>query len=486
MRELRNELLKNDGTYQQINNNTNNDETTTFKDCLKRHKQFNDRYGYDHVNNLPYLYSQPKMHKSKSRFIAGVGRPLLTFTQTENEDGQNEGNQTETTENDNNGAASDDDTTSTTSSSENSSEEANSQIKRDKVKTIKRHFERHHKPKCSTTIASATLSKQLNWIIDLLRRKDETTRHEYKRCFIIRKSEEIFNLIKENQAKFNTFQPRTFDFTTLYTKLKHSTMIDHIEAAIDEAIIFKNYLERNNKEATLLLSMIELFDKAKLMDHVKFIIENTFVANSLKNIYQQKIGIPMGTNCAPELANLVLYDMEAKHIDNLVSTNRMLEAINLRYTKRYIDDIIVFNTEPIPMTAYDNLQYTEQTEEDGSVIFLGAKLQSRSNRLYISLFDKAKEWNFNVLKYPSADSNTPQHQGKGIYVGELRRYQIMVNSLSAFKQATSNLTKNMATRGYNFKTIKTGWEHFMKKYKDNNFSKRKQRDLRHWYRRMVK
>jgi hypothetical protein len=263
-------------------------------------------------------------------------------------------------------------------------------------------------------------------------------------------------------------------------------MIDHIEAAIDEAINFKNYLERNNKEATLLLSMIELFDKAKLMDHVKFIIENTFVANSLKNIYQQKIGIPMGTNCAPELANLVLYDMEAKHIDNLVSTNRMLDAINLRYTKRYIDDIIVFNTEPIPMTAYDNLQYTEQTEEDGSVIFLGAKLQSRSNRLYISLFDKAKEWNFNVLKYPSADSNTPQHQGKGIYVGELRRYQIMVNSLSAFKQATSNLTKNMATRGYNFKTIKTGWEHFMKKYKDNIFSKRKQRDLRHWYRRMVK
>ena len=57
------------------------------------------------------------------------------------------------------------------------------------------------------------------------------------------------------------------------------------------------------------------------------------------------------------------------------------------------------------MTAYDNLQYTEQTEDDGSVIFLGAKLQKRSNRLEISLFDKAKEWSFNVLKYPSADSS---------------------------------------------------------------------------------
>ena len=168
------------------------------------------------------------------------------------------------------------------------------------------------------------------------------------------------------------------------------------------------------------MSMIELFNKPTLMDHVKFIIENTYVANSLKHIYQQKIGIPMGTNCAPELANLVLYVMESTYIDNLVSTNRIKEAINLRYTRRYIDDIIVFNTDPIPMTAYDNLQYTEQTEDDGSVIFLGAKLQKRSNRLEISLFDKAKEWSFNVLKYPSADSNTPQHQGKGIYYDDIK------------------------------------------------------------------
>jgi hypothetical protein len=262
MRELRYELLQNNGTYVQINNHTN-DATATFKECLKQHQQFNERYQYDHVNNLPYLYSQPKMHKAKSRFIAGVGRPILTISQNANEDDQNE-----TTEDEND--STNNDNTSTSSSSDNSSEEeANSQLKQDNVKTIKRHFERHHKPKCSTTMASATLSKQLNWIIDLLRRKDETSGNDYKRCFIIRKSEEIFKLIKENQTKFNTLQPRTFDFTTLYTNLKHSTMIDHIEKAIDEALKFKKHLERHNKEPTLLMSMNELFDKPTLMDHMK-------------------------------------------------------------------------------------------------------------------------------------------------------------------------------------------------------------------------
>jgi hypothetical protein len=61
-----------------------------------------------------------------------------------------------------------------------------------------------------------------------------------------------------------------------------------------------------------------------------------------------------------------------------------------------------------------------------------------------------------VIRYPAASSNTPRHQAKRIYIGELRSYQLMVNSLSAFKEAATVLTRNMYWRGYEGNVIKHG------------------------------
>eukprot|EP01041_Mallomonas_annulata_P003101 gene3101-6090_t len=44
-----------------------------------------------------------------------------------------------------------------------------------------------------------------------------------------------------------------------------------------------------------------------IMDHVNFIVSNTFLCNNQDNIRQQTKGIPMGTNAGPEIANLTLY-----------------------------------------------------------------------------------------------------------------------------------------------------------------------------------
>ena len=221
------------------------------------------------------------------------------------------------------------------------------------------------------------------------------------------------------------------------------------------------------------------------MDVVNFIVDNTYIAKDIHHVCKQTVGIPMGTNCASEIATLVLYVWEARYIDNLIANGCLEEAKKHKYTERFIDDIIGFNTDPIPREAYNSLEYSEQTNgKDGSVIFLGGKLQRIHNRLIISVFDKAKEWNFNVLRYSAAESNTPQHQAKGIFMGEVRRYQLMVNTLSAFKEATTALTKNMQFRGYEYNTISNAWVSFMKKFGDM-FSHKKQKDLRRWFQKMT-
>ena len=62
-------------------------------------------------------------------------------------------------------------------------------------------------------------------------------------------------------------------------------------------------------------------------------------------LFRQLIGIPMGTNCAPLLADLFLYSYENEFLDNMIRSGhrRLARSFNLCY--RYIDDLIVFNNK---------------------------------------------------------------------------------------------------------------------------------------------
>ena len=77
---------------------------------------------------------------------------------------------------------------------------------------------------------------------------------------------------------------------------------------------------------------------------VQFLIDN----NSVKFggcLFRQAIGISMGTNCAPLLADLFLYSHESEFLDNMISGGhkKLARSFNLCY--RYIDDLIVFNNK---------------------------------------------------------------------------------------------------------------------------------------------
>ena len=50
---------------------------------------------------------------------------------------------------------------------------------------------------------------------------------------------------------------------------------------------------------------------------IEFLIDNIFVQFGGR-LFRQVIGIPMGTNCAPLLADLFLYSYENEFLDNMI------------------------------------------------------------------------------------------------------------------------------------------------------------------------
>ena len=57
-------------------------------------------------------------------------------------------------------------------------------------------------------------------------------------------------------------------------------------------------------------------------------------------VLQQRVGIPMCSNCAPLLADLLFYSYEADFIQGLLKKKKQKKlARSFNFTLRYIDDV---------------------------------------------------------------------------------------------------------------------------------------------------
>ena len=60
-----------------------------------------------------------------------------------------------------------------------------------------------------------------------------------------------------------------------------------------------------------------MFTADSICKMIEFLIDNIFVQFGGR-LFRQVIGIPMGTNCAPLLADLFLYSYENEFLDNMI------------------------------------------------------------------------------------------------------------------------------------------------------------------------
>ena len=65
---------------------------------------------------------------------------------------------------------------------------------------------------------------------------------------------------------------------------------------------------------------IKKFSESDIINMLEYLIDNIFVLFAGRSL-QQIVSIPMGTSCAPFLADLFLYSFEADFIQRLLKKN---------------------------------------------------------------------------------------------------------------------------------------------------------------------
>ena len=136
----------------------------------------------------------------------------------------------------------------------------------------------------------------------------------------------------------------TYDFSTLYTTLPHHLIKDKLIELINRTFIRENtkYLACNEECAFLTSDVYNnhnLWSCQKVCESLVYLLDNIFIRFGTK-LYRQTVGIPMGTNCAPLVADLLLFCYERDLMKSLSRENQadIIEAFNL--TSRYLDDLL--------------------------------------------------------------------------------------------------------------------------------------------------
>ena len=144
---------------------------------------------------------------------------------------------------------------------------------------------------------------------------------------------------------FRTTSLSTYDFSTLYTTLPHDLikekLLDLIEWTFKRA--FKIMVHFIWPVMTVKLfftssdqSRYTLWSCQYVCDALCYLLDNIYIRFGTK-LYRQIVGILMGTNCAPLVADLFLYCYERDFMNspNHDHQTDVIEAFNS--TSRYLD-----------------------------------------------------------------------------------------------------------------------------------------------------
>jgi len=197
------------------------------------------------------------------------------------------------------------------------------------------------------------------------------------------------------------------------------------------------------------------------------LIDNIYVRFGDK-VFRQTIGIPMGTNCAPLLADLFLYTYESSFIQELTKSNQSKLARKFNLTFRYIDDLLSINNPDIQ----DYIQYIyppeleikETTISDSEVSYLDLHLSLLNGNVISKLYDKRDDFDFEIINFPHLVSNIPATPAYGVYMSQLIRYQRACASYSEFQRRHKLLANKLIKQGFTTNRLINAFKKFYGKY----------------------
>ena len=208
---------------------------------------------------------------------------------------------------------------------------------------------------------------------------------------------------------------------------------------------------------------------AELCEAFTFLMENIYVQFD-GMVYQQIVGIPMGTNCAPLIADLFLYCYERDFMSDLQKSKRhdLIDMFN--DTSRYLDDIFTIDNPEfekyIPDIYPAELQLNKANTSDKETSFLDLNIKDIGSDIHTSVYDKRDDFGFPIVNFPWLSGDVPRLPSYGIYISQLVRFARCCTSVLDFHSKNLQITSRLLTQGYRYHKLRKTFGKFFRSYSE--------------------
>ena len=268
----------------------------------------------------------------------------------------------------------------------------------------------------------------------------------------------------------------TFDFSTLYTSIPHNLLKSRKNSIINNAFKYKNgatrctHIKVGRNKSYFTSDPLNGDNKYTANDTCKmieFLVDVRFGGQ----LVRQMVGIPMGTNCAPLLADLFLYSYENEFSDKLIKEGKRKLARKFSLSYRYIDDLISFNNKRFKEFISDiytkELTISETTESTSIASYLDLLfIRDKSNNITTKLYDKRDAFGFHIVNFPFMSSNIPSAPAYGVYASQLIRYACCCSNYSDFLSRHRALVTRLLSQGYKVNRLSSTFKKFYGRHTD--------------------
>ena len=171
-------------------------------------------------------------------------------------------------------------------------------------------------------------------------------------------------------------------------------------------------------------------------------MDNNFIQFGTK-LYREEVGIPMGTNCAPLVADLFLFSFERDFMMSLSDDKQaVIDAFNT--TSRYLDDILNINNvyfdNMVSQIYPSELQLNKANTSDTKAAFLDLHLSISNDIVSTKMYDKRHDFDFEIVNFPFLDGDFPRSTSYGVYISQLIRFARASSSNTDFNTRNKLLT----------------------------------------------
>ena len=190
-----------------------------------------------------------------------------------------------------------------------------------------------------------------------------------------------------------------------------------------------------------------------MCDALHYLLDNIFIRFGSK-LYRQIVGIPMGTNSAPLVADLFLFFYERDFMLSLSYNNQadIIEAFNS--TSRCLDDLLNIDNpyfeQMVGQIYPTEHQLNKANSSDTEAPFLDLNLAITNGIVSSKIYDKRDDFNFEIVRFPFLDGDVPRSPTYGVYISQLIRFARVCSTVDDFNNRNLFLTAKLFKQGYRY------------------------------------